>query len=57
METIAWGKSKHRIIYIYIYTHTHTHTLLKRVPGGTSGKESTYQCRRPRFHPWVGKSP
>ena len=26
-------------------------------PGGTSGKESTCQCRRYRFHPWVGKIP
>ena len=24
-------------------------------PGGTSGKESTCQCRRRRFSPWVGK--
>ena len=27
-------------------------------PGGTNGKESTYQCRiqkRCGFHPWVGK--
>ena len=29
-------------------------------PGGTSGKEPTYQCRRQkrhRFHPWVRKIP
>ena len=29
-------------------------------PGGTSGKEPDYQCRRhkrPRFDPWVGKIP
>ena len=29
-------------------------------PGGTSGKESTYQCRRHQrlwFNPWVGKIP
>jgi len=24
-------------------------------PGGTSGKELAYQCRRPQFDPWVGK--
>ena len=24
-------------------------------PGGSNGKESTCQCRRPRFDPWVGK--
>jgi len=29
-------------------------------PGGTSGKEPTYQCRRPKkcgFNPWVRKIP
>jgi len=29
-------------------------------PGGTSGKESTCQCKRHRklgLHPWVGKIP
>jgi len=25
--------------------------------GFFSGKESAYQCRRPRFNPWVTKSP
>ena len=27
------------------------------VPGGSDGKESTCQCRRPRVDPWVGKIP
>ena len=26
-------------------------------PGGSVGKESTFQCRRWRFSPWVGKIP
>ena len=26
-------------------------------PSGLSGKESTYQCRRHGFNPWVGKIP
>ena len=26
-------------------------------PGSSDSKESTYQCRRPRFDPWVGKIP
>ena len=26
-------------------------------PGGSDGKESACQCRRPRFNPWVGKIP
>ena len=34
--------------------------ILTRFPGGTSGKDSTCQCKRPkrrRFHPWVRKIP
>ena len=31
--------------------------LLDVVPGGTSGKESTCQCGRHGFNPWVGKIP
>ena len=26
-------------------------------PGGSDGKESCLQCRRPGFDPWVGKIP
>ena len=26
-------------------------------PGGVSGKESTCECRRLQFEPWVGKTP
>ena len=26
-------------------------------PSGSDGKESAYQCKRPRFNPWVGKIP
>ena len=26
-------------------------------PGGASGKELTYQCRRHGFDPWVGEMP
>ena len=32
-------------------------TVLLRLPGWLSGKEFTYQCRRCRFGPWVGKIP
>ena len=38
----------------------HTQDLLGGFPGGTSGKEPVYQCRRPKthkFNPWVGKIP
>ena len=31
--------------------------LLSGLPAWLSGKESTCQCRRCRFNPWVGKSP
>ena len=30
---------------------------LSGLPGGTSGKETTCQCRRHRFNPWVRKIP
>ena len=33
----------HIYTHICVYTHTHTHT--QGFPGGTSGKESTCQCR------------
>ena len=26
-------------------------------PRGSGGKESSWQCRRPGFHPWVGNIP
>ena len=34
--------------------------MIKTLTGNVSGKESTYQCRRPkkcRFNSWVGKIP
>ena len=43
------------------HTHTHTPQQSKSLeqwwgfPGGTSGKESACQCRRPGFNPRVGK--
>ena len=40
--------------------HLHTGKYWRGLPGGTSGKESTCQCRRckrPGFSPWVGKTP
>ena len=50
-----------------IYVGLHPHNLWMspslyspcecHFPGGTSGKESTCQCRRCRVHPWVGKIP
>ena len=44
-------------------TEVAAHTYLEHFPGGTSGKESTCQCRRRRrlsrhgFSSWVGKIP
>ena len=32
-------------------------TIKLGFPGGSVGKESTFQCRRWRFSPWVGKIP
>ena len=33
------------------------HTLVRGIPGGSDSKKICLQCRRPRFHPWVGKIP
>ena len=42
-------------VYVDTYTHVYTHTC--GLPRCLSGKESACQCRRCRFHPWVGKIP
>ena len=45
---------------IYNYTSTkitHTHTHTHGLPKWLSGKESTCQCRRLRFNPWIRKIP
>ena len=31
------------------------YTDLLDFPGGSDGKESAHNCRKPRFNPWVGK--
>ena len=44
----------------HTHTYTHTHIIHKGFPGGTSGKEPAWQCRRHKrwgFDPWVGKIP
>ena len=33
------------------------HEAMRRFPGGASGKEPTWQCRRWELDPWVGKIP
>ena len=52
--------------YLYILLTEFSSGLTKRLrkkvilwgyPSGSDGKESTCQCRRPRFNPWVGKIP
>ena len=65
--TIKVPRMMYTYIHICIHTHTHTHThthiyiySIWDFPGGASGKEPTYQCRRHKRHgldPWVGKSP
>ena len=39
---------------IYIYRCC---VITQDFPGGSDGKESACQCRRPGFSPWVGKIP
>ena len=41
---ISWRVSSARCIYITV-----------GFPGGSSGKEHAYKCKRRRFNPWVGK--
>ena len=37
---------------------TNPSVYFNKIPVGASdGKESACQCRRPRFHPWIGKIP
>ena len=46
-----YGSSEEKISHIYFY-------ITKGFPGGSSGEESSCQCRRGkgcRFDPWVGK--
>ena len=42
-------------VYVDTYTYVYTHT--RGLPRWLSGKESAFQCRRCRFHRWVGKIP
>ena len=53
-----------RPIYIYIHAYIYIHNLsiyicmyILGLPWWLRGKESTCQCRRHRFDPWVGKIP
>ena len=40
------------------YSHIiHLFKVFRGFPGGSDGKESACQCRRPRFDPWVRKIP
>ena len=41
----------------YTLHYNHTERTSLGFPGGLDGKESTCQCRRPGFDPWVGKIP
>ena len=54
-----------RVIYVVMYINTLFLWMTKYsflwihmgFPGGSDGKESHLQCRRPRFNPWVSKIP
>ena len=37
--------------------HTHFWTICISFPRGSVAKESSCQCRRSKFNPWVGKIP
>ena len=56
IEQLNWTE------WIHTHTHTHTHThiylyLYMDFPGGSCGKEPTYQCKRYRFDTWVWEIP
>ena len=40
-----------------LHSRPESRLYLGASPGGSGGKESTRQCRRPRFHPCVRKIP
>ena len=50
-----WGHKESDMTEGLIHTHTHTHT--DGLLWWLSGKESTCQCRRREFNPWVWKMP
>ena len=52
--------SARAVMSVMGYVQTGVQTLIQGImglPGGTSGKESTCQCRRRGFNSWVGKTP
>ena len=48
------------ILQVYLYSYKSRLRLVRGFPGGASGKEPAWQCRRPKRHsldPWVRKMP
>ena len=54
---VKWHLYKSLIEALFVNHLTVTDTGLVGFPGGTSGKEFTWKCKRCRFDPWVGRSP
>ena len=59
--TLLYRRKQHNIVN-QLYSNFKRFFLsralqLQGFSGGTSGKESTCQCRRPEFSPWMGKIP
>ena len=62
-QALCYSQNKHKnttffeITILKRYLHPHVHAGL---PGGTSGREPTCQCRQHKrrgFNPWLGKIP
>ena len=45
----------HRVRHDWSNMYAYAHTTWEGLPRWLSGKESTRQCKRRRFNPWVGK--
>ena len=50
-------KSVCACVCVCVYALCIMHISMWSFPGGSSSKESTCQCTRCRFNPWVGKIP
>ena len=51
-SSLCYTVGSYQLFILYIVEY-----ICQGFPGGSDSKESTCQCRRHRFDPWVGKNP